>query len=71
MSRQISFEHLCLPSLTTFNIQNYYVGRQTEAGQDANQFWLRYAQPFFTAYLIDTGNPAVSFGFGPVLMSFR
>lgn len=87
-----------LANMTAFNIQNYYIGRQTGTGDDANQFWLRYAQPFslsrtnwlmraslpvntfpvngqhdtgigdlnvFTAYLIDTGNPAVSFGIGP------
>ncbi|CAM3680069.1 hypothetical protein [Bordetella tumulicola] len=87
-----------LANMTAFNIQNYYIGRQTETGKSANQFWLRYAQPFsvsntkwlmraslpvntlpvsnhhetgigdlnlFTAYLIDTGNPAISFGIGP------
>ncbi len=87
-----------LANMTAFNMQNYYVGRQTETGRNANQFWLRYAQPFsisssnwlmraslpvnsfpveghhktgigdlnlFAAYLIDTGNPAVSFGLGP------
>lgn len=89
-----------LANMTAFNIQNYYIGRQTETGKEANQFWLRYAQPFsvagskwlmraslpvstfpvnnhhetgmgdlniFTAYLVDTGNPAVSFGIGPQL----
>ena len=87
-----------LANMTAFNMQNYYIGRQTETGRNANQFWLRYAQPFsisssnwlmraslpvnsfpveghhttgmgdlnvFAAYLMDTGNPAVSFGFGP------
>lgn len=87
-----------LANMTAFNLQNYYIGRQTETGEHANQFWLRYAQPFsiseskwlmraslpvnslpidgrhetglgdlnvFAAYLFDTGNPAVSFGFGP------
>lgn len=87
-----------LASMTAFNMQNYYIGRQTETGEHANQFWLRYAQPFsiagsdwlmraslpvnsfpvdgghdtgmgdlnvFAAYLMDTGNPAISFGFGP------
>jgi len=91
-----------LANMTAFNLQNYYIGRLTETDEDANQFWLRYAQPFealggkwlmraslplnsyptlpdghkdtglgdlsvFAAYLIDTGNPAVSFGFGPQL----
>jgi hypothetical protein len=89
-----------LANMTAFNMQNYYIGDISESDKDANQFWLRYAQPFslgeskwllraslpintypspptgghqtglgdlnlFTAYLIDTGNPAVSFGFGP------
>lgn len=89
-----------LANMTAFNMQNYYIGRQTGTSQDANEFWLRYAQPFsisrtnwllraslpvntfpvgnhhetgmgdlniFTAYLIDVGNPAISFGFGPQL----
>jgi hypothetical protein len=88
-----------LADMTAFNIQNYYIGRLTKSDRDANQFWLRYAQPFslggdwlmraslplttlpvagdggdatgigdlnvFAAYLFDTGDPAVSFGFGP------
>lgn len=87
-----------LANMTAFNVQNYYIGRVTGTSQDANEFWLRYAQPFsisqtrwllraslpvntmpignhhetgmgdlniFTAYLFDTANPAVSFGFGP------
>lgn len=89
-----------LADMIAFNVQNYYIGELTETDEDANQFWLRYAQPFsigetgwllraslplnsfptppdgskttgigdfnvFTAYLFDTGNPAVSFGFGP------
>lgn len=91
-----------LANMTAFNLQNYYIGRLTETDEDANQFWLRYAQPFkllggewlmraslplnsypappaggketglgdlnvFAAYLFDTGDPAVSFGFGPQL----
>ena len=87
-----------LASMTAFNMQNYYIGRQTGTGDSANQFWLRYAQPFsvgnskwlmraslpvntfpigghhttgigdlnvFAAYLMDTGDPGLSFGFGP------
>jgi len=88
-----------LANMTAFNLHNYYIGEQTETGEDANQFWLRYARPFslggdwlmrasipinsfptsstggtetglgdlnvFAAYLFDTGNPAISFGFGP------
>ncbi|MEN8133337.1 MAG: hypothetical protein ABFS45_24830 [Pseudomonadota bacterium] len=91
-----------LANMTAFNLQNYYIGDLTESAEEANQFWLRYAQPFslgesnwllraslpinsfptppdgdketgigdlnlFAAYLIDTGNPAVSFGIGPQL----
>lgn len=89
-----------LASMTAFNMQNYYIGDVSGPDKEANQFWLRYAQPFsigesnwllraslpfniypapptgahqtglgdlnlFTAWLIDTGTPAVSFGFGP------
>ena len=89
-----------LANMTAFNLQNSYIGRLTQTDEDANQFWLRYAQPFeffggkwllraslpvnsfptfpdggtetglgdinaFAAYLIDTGDPAVSFGIGP------
>lgn len=91
-----------LANMTAFNLQDYYIGELTEIDEDANQFWMRYAQPFsisdtdwlmraslpintypvgangshetgigdfnvFAAYLMDTGNPAVSFGFGPQL----
>lgn len=91
-----------LANMTAFNLQNYYIGELTESDESANQFWLRFAQPFsiaetdwllraslpintfpvtpyndretglgdfnvFAAYLIDTGNPAVSFGIGPQL----
>lgn len=90
-----------LANMTAFNLQNYYIGELTDLDEDANQFWLRYAQPFsvaetswllraslpvnsfpapssgtetglgdlnlFAAYLMDTGNPAVSFGIGPQL----
>lgn len=91
-----------LANFTAFNIHNYYIGELTETDEDANQLWLRYAQPFslgstdwlmraslpinsfptppnqdtetglgdlnlFAAYLIDTGDPAISFGVGPQL----
>jgi hypothetical protein len=85
-----------LANFTAFNLQNYYVPSLSELDdQNANTFWMRYAQPlgpflmraslpiarvptalgettsgvgdlnanFF--YLMDTGNPAVSFGVGP------
>ena len=91
-----------LANMTAFNLQDYYMGDLSESDETANQFWMRFAQPFsvaetdwlmraslpvntfptasdgdketgvgdfniFAAYLIDTGNPAVSFGIGPQL----
>jgi hypothetical protein len=91
-----------LANIKAFNVHNYYVGKLTETDTYANQFWLRYAQPFsigestwltrsslpvvtnpvlpgadhetglgdfnaFAAYLIDVGNPAISFGVGPLI----
>jgi hypothetical protein len=91
-----------LANMTAFNVQQYFIGELTESDRSANQFWLRYAEPFklgrsdwlmraslpinsfptasggdtktglgdfnaFAAYLIDLGNPAVSFGIGPQL----
>lgn len=35
-----------LANMKTFNLHNYYIGDTTVSGYDANQFWLRYAQPF-------------------------
>jgi hypothetical protein len=35
-----------LANMTAFNLHNYYIGEQTGTGEDANQFWLRYATPF-------------------------
>ncbi len=32
--------------MTALNFQDYYIGRITETDDDANQFWLRFAQPF-------------------------
>jgi hypothetical protein len=32
--------------MVAFNVQNYYIGELTESHESANQFWLRYAQPF-------------------------
>lgn len=90
-----------LANTTALNFQNLYTPDLTGVDTDANQFFLRYAQPFsafggrwlmratlpvntfpdadgghstgigdfnvFAAWLFDTGNPAVSFGFGPQL----
>jgi hypothetical protein len=93
-----------LANISSFNIQNYYIGELTEPDENANQLILRYARPFtlgdslwlmraslpfntyptgasgahssglgdidiFAAYLIDTGNPAISFGVGPSLVA--
>lgn len=35
-----------LANMTAFNIQNYYIGNLTGVDENANQAWLRYAQPF-------------------------
>lgn len=35
-----------LASMTAFNMQNYYIDDVSESDKEANQFWLRYAQPF-------------------------
>jgi hypothetical protein len=85
-----------LARFRAFNVHDYYIPSLSEMDdQNANTFWLRYAQPFgkwlfraslpvprvptgagettsglgdlnaFAAYLIDTGDPGVSFGIGP------
>lgn len=89
-----------LANMKALSFQDYYIGDVSDSDKAANQFWLRYAQPFslgdsnwllraslplnsyptppsgdittglgdmnlFASWLIDTGNPAVSFGFGP------
>ena len=38
-----------LANMVAFNIQNYYIGELTESDENANQLWLRYAQPFSIA----------------------
>ena len=38
-----------LANMTAFNLQNYYIGGITESDKKANQFWLRYAEPFSVA----------------------
>ena len=35
-----------LANTRAFNVHDYYVGKLTETDTYANQFWLRYAQPF-------------------------
>ena len=35
-----------LANMKAFNLHNYYIGELTGSGDNANQFWLRYAQPF-------------------------
>lgn len=91
-----------LASNTALAIHDYYIGKLTETNEDANQLWLRLAQPFsigrsrwltrvsapmntypsppdlahetglgdlniLAAYLMDTGKPGLTFGFGPQL----
>jgi len=38
-----------LANMKAFNLQNYYIGELTESDENANQFWMRYAQPFSIA----------------------
>lgn len=35
-----------LARMTSFSMQNYYIGDVSDTDKDANQFWLRYAKPF-------------------------
>lgn len=35
-----------LANMKAFNLHNYYIGELTGSDDNANQFWLRYAQPF-------------------------
>ncbi|HEC07376.1 MAG TPA: hypothetical protein ENJ12_11015 [Thiolapillus brandeum] len=35
-----------LANMKAFNMHNYYIGNLTESDESANQFWMRYAQPF-------------------------
>lgn len=35
-----------LANMTAFNVQDYYIGDLSQTGDTANQFWLRFAQPF-------------------------
>jgi hypothetical protein len=38
-----------LANMVAFNLHNYYIGELTESDENANQFWMRYAQPFSIA----------------------
>ena len=63
-----------LASITAFNIQNYYIPELSELDdQNANTFWLRYAQPLGKNYLfraslpvprVPTGNSETTSGLG-------
>ena len=90
-----------LSNMKAVSFHNYYIGDLTQTDKTADQFWLRFAQPFklgngqwlmraslpvnslpvgldgsrrtgigdltvLLGYTMDTGNPAVSFGVGPV-----
>jgi hypothetical protein len=35
-----------LASFTAFNLHDYYIGELTDPDENANQFWMRFAQPF-------------------------
>jgi len=35
-----------LANMKAFNLHNYYIGKLTESDENANQTWMRYAQPF-------------------------
>jgi hypothetical protein len=53
-----------LANMTAFNLQNYYIGELTESDDNANQFWLRFAQPFAlgkTNWLMRASLPINSF----------
>lgn len=53
-----------LAKMTAFNLQNYYIGALTDSDQSANQFWLRYAEPFSvkdTDWLMRASLPINSF----------
>jgi hypothetical protein len=53
-----------LANMVAFNVQNYYIGELTESNESANQFWLRYAQPFTvgkTSWLLRASLPVNSF----------
>jgi len=53
-----------LANMIAFNLQDYYVGKLTESDKAANQFWLRYAQPFSlgeTGWLMRASLPINSF----------
>lgn len=53
-----------LADMVAFNLQNYYIGELTETEEDANQFWIRYAQPLSmgeTDWLMRASLPINSF----------
>lgn len=53
-----------LANMVAFNLQNYYIGELTESDENANQFWLRYAQPFSvgkTGWLMRASLPVNTF----------
>ncbi len=57
-----------LANMVAFNLHNYYIGELTESGENANQFWMRYAQPFSIAktnWLMRASLPINSFPVSP------
>lgn len=59
-----------LAKFTAFNIHNYYIGELTDLDKDANQAWVRYAQPFSigpTNWLLRASLPINTFPVPPTL----
>ena len=53
-----------LANMKAFNVHNYYIGSMTESKKDANQLWMRYAQPISlgdTKWLLRASLPVNSF----------
>jgi hypothetical protein len=54
-----------LANMKAFNLHNYYIGETSgPGGDDANQFWMRYAQPFSlgdSSWLMRASLPVNSF----------
>ena len=59
-----------LANFTALNLHNYYIGKLTDTDKNANQFWLRYAQPFSiggTNWLLRASLPISTFPLPPSL----
>jgi hypothetical protein len=59
-----------LANFTAFNLHNYYIGELSSPDKNANQFWMRYAQPFSIAdthWLLRASLPVNTFPVAPNL----